>query len=265
MKTIHTLDYYHDKRPDFVFDKCRTVNQATGFPELRPRTDHNQDNVDIYYACPKGCEVVIYKERQIGWTCDLTACITTDMIFETPSFTAYWQSIDDDHSKAVLALSELIVTNFDFPLPPEYKNFIDGEWNIEIPPDDSEELGKDDGKDCHFQAFSKRPTNITGRTPSVFVIDEAAKFDPPSLYEEAKREAKAAVRTAKFFKNSTTLFGNTFEKEVKLAPIIGPSYEEHLETFKVPTYEQWLKARNELAEKKIKALHGEINKKSKKH
>lgn len=257
IRTIHILEYYHplEKRPDFIFDHCRTKNEATGLFELRPRNPHNEDNVQIYYQCPKGAEALIYKERQIGWTCDLISCITADIMLELKSFTAFWQSIDDEHSCEVIERARGIVENFDFPVPPDFtKGLITGAWDIEIAPRFDPKTGRrQGGKDAHLLAFTKRPTHITGKTPSVYVIDECCKFDPPNMYEKIKREAKAATRTARVFKTSTTLFGNSFEKEIKMPPIIGPSYEEDISSFKVPTFEEWLKARDELARKNLNA------------
>lgn len=237
-KTILTLDYYREKKHDFIFDKCYSPNKKTGRWELTPRLPHIEDIITIYCECPKGAEVVSYKQRQVGWTWTIIKCIVHDMLMEI-SFTAYWHSIQEEHALDAIHRARGVVDHFDFLLPPDFTNFSSGAWNIYRKPTENHF-----GIDNQFIAFSKNPLNITGKCPDVYVADEVCKFDPPSLYEKLKREAKAAVRNAKFFKNSTTLHGNSFENEVKELAVIGMSYDQHIGTFKTPSQEEWVKAKN---------------------
>lgn len=212
---------FKGNRHKFVFEACKSLNEEAGQWQPTPNLEYIHDLTTLYDICPKGCELVTYKKRQIQWTWTIAKCIVYDMLY-LQDFTGYWSSTKEETAIDVLNKIKGILNNLPFHVPQGFKEIKSTVWEI-------------DSKRNRFVAFSKNPYSVTGRTPSVYIIDECAKFSPPYLFDEMLKEAQAACHQGKLIINSTTLAGNLFEEIVKEPSLLGMSYEEHLSTFKVPT------------------------------
>jgi len=229
IQTFKILDYYADKTADFIFDKCKSLEGVSRLYLPTPRLPYIEDQIHFFDVAPLGSQTYSYKERQIQWTHTHVKCIVHRMLTKN-NYTSFWFSTVEDTAADVIDRAKNVVNHFDFYVPVELKQFTYTSWEIEK-------------VECKFIAFTSSPTNITGKYPDDYTLDEVTKYKPQSKYEEAKKEAIAACQTGRIWTNSTALTGNSFEHTIVAAPKKGLTHEDYLKTFWVPTRTEWLAAK----------------------